>query len=76
MLCGLEKIEFIGQIYALADREDTLEKMRGKRLLFKVFLMVERVRLHVTPKHYYTPAPDCEWQGVGVDSATCRRRNC
>lgn len=37
MLCGLEKIEFIGQIHALADREDTLEKMRGKRLLFKVF---------------------------------------
>jgi hypothetical protein len=66
MLCGLEKIEFIGQIHALADREDTLEKMRGKCLLFKVF----------TPKQYYTPAPDCEWQGVGVDSATCRCRNC
>ena len=64
------KIEFIGQIHALADREETRENMRGKSLLFKIFLMVERVGLHITPKHYYTPVPDCEWQGIGVDSTT------
>jgi hypothetical protein len=35
--------------------------MRGKRLLFKTFLMLDRAGLHVMPKHYYTPVPDCTW---------------
>lgn len=35
--------------------------MRGKRLLFKAFLMLDRAGLHVIPKHYYTPVPDCTW---------------
>ena len=35
--------------------------MRGKKLLFKIFLMLDRAGLHVMPKHYYTPVPDCTW---------------
>jgi hypothetical protein len=35
--------------------------MRGKRLLFKTFSMLDRAGLHVMPKHYYTPVPDCTW---------------
>ena len=33
--------------------------MRGKRLLFKTFSMLDRAGVHVMPKHYYTPVPDC-----------------
>lgn len=35
--------------------------MRGKRLLFKTFLILDRAGLHLMPKHYYTPVPDCTW---------------
>jgi hypothetical protein len=35
--------------------------MRGKRLLFKTFSMLDRAGVHVMPKHYYTPVPDCAW---------------
>ncbi len=35
--------------------------MRGKRLLYKTFSMLDRAGLHVLPKHYYTPVPDCTW---------------
>ena len=35
--------------------------MRAKGLLFKTFSMLDRAGLHVMPKHYYTPVPDCSW---------------
>jgi len=35
--------------------------MRGKRLLFNAFSLLDRAGLHVIPKHYYTPVPDCAW---------------
>ena len=35
--------------------------MRGKQLLFKTFSMLDRAGVHVMPKHYYTPVPDCTW---------------
>ena len=35
--------------------------MRGKQLLFKTFSFLDRAGLHVVPKHYYTPVPDCTW---------------
>jgi hypothetical protein len=35
--------------------------MRGKKLLFKAFLMLDRAGLHVMPKHYNTPVPDGAW---------------
>jgi hypothetical protein len=35
--------------------------MRGKQTLFKLILALDRMRLHVLPKHYYTPVPDCTW---------------
>lgn len=35
--------------------------MRAKGLLFKTFSMLDRAGLHVMPKHYYTPIPDCTW---------------
>ncbi len=35
--------------------------MRANGLLFKTFSMLDRAGLHVMPKHYYTPVPDCTW---------------
>jgi Methyltransferase domain len=35
--------------------------MRGVELFFKSFSMLDRAGLHVIPKHYYTPVPDCKW---------------
>ena len=35
--------------------------MRGKQFLFKTFSMLDRAGVHVMPKHYYTPVPDCTW---------------
>ena len=35
--------------------------MRGKQILFKLMLALDRMGLHVLPKHYYTPVPDLAW---------------
>lgn len=35
--------------------------MRGVELFFKSFSLLDRAGLHVIPKHYYTPVPDCKW---------------
>jgi hypothetical protein len=32
-----------------------------KKLSFDTFLALDRVGLHVLPKHYYTPVPDYQW---------------
>ncbi len=31
------------------------------RAWFRIFLLLDRVGLHVLPKHYYTPVPDYRW---------------
>src|SRR2546427_8430683 len=32
-----------------------------KRLSFGLFMLGDRVRVHVLPKHYHTPIPDYRW---------------
>jgi len=32
-----------------------------KKLSFDAFLALDRVGVHVLPKHYYTPVPDYKW---------------
>lgn len=33
----------------------------GSNLLFKSFSILDRAGIHLMPKHYYTPVPDCSW---------------
>lgn len=35
--------------------------MQSKELLFKTFSAFDKAGLHLIPKHYYTPVPDCAW---------------
>lgn len=35
--------------------------MGNRQLSFKVFSAFDRAGLHIIPKHYYSPIPDCEW---------------
>ena len=35
--------------------------MESKELLFRAFSTFDRAGLHLIPKHYYTPVPDCTW---------------
>ena len=32
-----------------------------KRQLFRVFLLLDRIGVHILPKHYYSPVPDFAW---------------
>ncbi|HEX5236182.1 MAG TPA: class I SAM-dependent methyltransferase [Silvibacterium sp.] len=38
-----------------------LSNMQGKHLLLQAFSALDRAGLHVIPKHYYSPVPDCAW---------------
>lgn len=35
--------------------------MQSKELFFRAFSAFDRAGLHLIPKHYYTPVPDCTW---------------
>lgn len=35
--------------------------MQNKEILFKAFTAFDRAGLHLLPKHYYSPVPDCAW---------------
>lgn len=37
------------------------QSFSAARAWFKVFQLLDRIRLHVLPKHYYTPVPDYSW---------------
>ncbi len=43
-----------------------------KQLLFKSFILSDRLGLHVLPKHYYSPIPDYEWLAEHKDLWTNR----
>jgi Methyltransferase domain len=42
------------------------------RTVFKTFFILDRLRLHVLPKHYYSPVPDYRWLKTHPDGWTGR----
>lgn len=42
------------------------------RMSFQLFFLLDRVGLHVLPKHYYTPVPDYDWLNKNKNAWTGR----
>jgi hypothetical protein len=49
------------QFSAIGFTGDAILKKILKRLSFQTFFTLDRLGLHVLPKHYYTPIPDYSW---------------
>ena len=65
----------LGETYVtkLRDRATTLLARRRyltKSLSFRAFVALDRLRLHVLPKHFYTPVPDYTWLKRNMDTWT------
>jgi hypothetical protein len=43
-----------------------------RAFLFKLFLLLDKLGLHVLPKHYYTPVPDYSWLRTHKEAWTGR----